>query len=178
MRLLSVSVSIFGPRKIVQQLFVHNKESEDGLCKELETNEFLQIFKETFVPWCLHGSNQSTSSRLELLLALLDDDCFYEQWRAVLSYAFSVDGSTIAVQSLEFDQITILTLLLENARKEITNRKAGDDTTTRPGTDPFHWHSELLESASVALACSSPLSGSAIPQFLWYVIPLYIIHYF
>ena len=173
MKLLSVSVSVFGPRKIVQQLFVHNKEPsgspDDWVDKGLEVNQFLQILNETLVPWCLCGTNRSTSARLDLLLTLLDDECFSEQWHSVISYAINAEGSETAPQSLELDQITMLALLLEKARNELTKRKAGDDSTHRPGADPVHWQCELLESTAVHLACSTLSFGDSVSQFLWYV---------
>lgn len=171
MKLLSVSISVFGARKIVQQLFVHNKEPsccpDDWVDKGLETNHFLQIFKETLVPWCLCGTVRSTSARLDLLLTLLDDECFSEQWHSVISYLINPEGSEPAPQSLELDQLSMLALLLEKARNELTKRKAGDDSMHRPGADPVHWQCELLESTAVALACSTLSCGDPISQFLW-----------
>lgn len=171
MKLLSVSVSVFGPRKIVQELYVHNKElsfsPDDRVDRMLEADEFMHIFKETFVPWCLHSRDRSTSARLELLLTLLDDECFSEQWRAVIMCALNVEDSGTASQSLESDQITILALLLETARNEITRRNASEDCRHWKGADPLYWYCDPLESAAVALACS-PLSTSS-SRFLWYV---------
>lgn len=172
-KLISAAVSVFGPRKIVQELFVHNKEHshipDNKVGRELVVAEFMQIFKTTFVPWCLCGSDQSTAARLDLLIALLDDECFSDQWQAVITYAINLEGSATASQFLEPDQIAMLALLLEKARNELNKRKAGEDSRHRPGADAGHWHCELLESTAVALACSPLSAGNSKYQFLWYV---------
>lgn len=169
-KLISAAVSVFGPRKIVQELFVHNKEHshipDNKVGRELVVAEFMQIFKTTFVPWCLCGSDQSTAARLDLLIALLDDECFSDQWQAVITYAINLEGSATASQFLEPDQITMLALLLEKARNELNKRKAGEDSRHRPGADAGHWHCELLESTAVALACSPLSAGNSKSQFL------------
>lgn len=159
MRLLSVAVSVFGPRKIVEQLFIQNKEcsysnSSGGVDRQLEADHFMQIFKETFVPWCMHVNNCSASARLDLLLALLEDEYFSEQWCAVITYAINPGCSGPAPQSLDSDHITMLAMLLEKARNKITERKVGEDSRHQQGTKPAHWHHELLDSAAVAIACS------------------------
>lgn len=163
-RLLSVSVSIFGPRKIVRELFI--TEDRD---KELEPGYFMQVFEETFVPWCLHGYNHSTSSRLDLLLALLDDECFYEQWRAVISYAANVKHSGSVPGFPDFNHKVVLAMLLEKARDEITKRKVGGHLIHRQGSHPDHWHYELLESIAVSTVCSFPPFGTFDGQLMWYV---------
>ncbi|KAL5580602.1 hypothetical protein UlMin_013044 [Ulmus minor] len=158
-KFLSVVVSVFGPRKIVKEL-VRNEglpcRSSNGGDIELEPIQFMKIFKETFVPWCLHGNDSSTSARLDLLLVLLDDECFSEQWHAVITYAINqeFEGSRIALQSLDSEWITMLAQLLEKARKEITKRKVGEDSSHWLGANPAQWHCELLESAAVAVASS------------------------
>ncbi|PON41842.1 Vacuolar protein sorting-associated protein [Parasponia andersonii] len=169
-KLLSVAVSVFGPRKIAQELFVHNKDlslsPDDRVDRALEADEFMQIFRDTFVPWCLHGSDHSTSARLDLLLALLDDECFSEQWRVVIMNAISLEDSGTAFESLESDQVTILALLVEKARNEITKRKAGEDCRHWKGADSSNWRSELLDSVAVTLAYSPLSYGASNSQFL------------
>ncbi|XP_024020214.1 E3 ubiquitin-protein ligase listerin isoform X1 [Morus notabilis] len=169
-KLLSTAVSVFGPREIVGELFVHNEEHshtpDDKVDGELVVDEFMQIFKTNFVPWCLRSCDQSTTARLDLLLTLLDNECFSDQWHAVITYAINLEGSGTAPQSLEPDQITMLALLLEKARNELTKRKAGEDSTHRPGADPAQWHCDLLESTALALVRSPLSAGNSNSQFL------------
>lgn len=129
----------------------------------------MQIFKTNFVPWCLRSCDQSTTARLDLLLTLLDNECFSDQWHAVITYAINLEGSGTSPQSLEPDQITMLALLLEKARNELTKRKAGEDSRHRPGADPAQWHCDLLESTALALVRSPLSAGNSNSQFLWYV---------
>lgn len=132
----------------------------------MEADQFLQIFKESFVPWCLHGNNCSASARLDLLLALLDDEYFSEQWCAVITYAIKPEGSGPEPQSQDYDHITLLAMLLEKARNEITQRKVAEDSIHQLGTNPAHWHLELLDSAAVAIACSPLPFRTSNAQFL------------
>uniref|UniRef100_A0A803PV39 E3 ubiquitin-protein ligase listerin n=1 Tax=Cannabis sativa TaxID=3483 RepID=A0A803PV39_CANSA len=169
-KLLSVAVSVFGPRQIVQELFVHNKEHsfspDDRVDRSLEADKFIQIFKDTFVPWCLHSHDRSTSARLDLLLSLLDKECFSEQWCAAIMYAINLEDSGTSSESLDSDQITILALLLEKARHGITKLKKDEDCRHWIAAEPEHWHSEPLESFTVALACSPLSYGTCNSRFL------------
>jgi hypothetical protein len=173
-RLLSVAVSVFGPRKILQELFVHDKGHSssylsDGRDKQLKEEQFIQMFSEIFVPWCLHGDDCSTSARLDLLLSLLDDECFSEQWASVITYAIDLEHSGAVPDYRASDQIAVLAVLLEKARDKITMRKAGEDFCSRKGAKPDHWHHEHLELAALAIARSLPPFRSSDAQFLWYV---------
>ncbi|CAL8160412.1 unnamed protein product [Prunus armeniaca] len=170
-KILSVAVSVFGSRKIVQQLLIqHNlsscSHSTDGGDKEIEADLFMQMFKESIVPWCLRGNSCSLSARLDMLLALLDDEYFFEQWDTVIRYATNLEHSGSATSSLDSDRITILAMLLEKARDKIANRKEGDISMGNPD----HWHHELLESAAVAVACSPPAFGTSNSQFVCTVV--------
>ncbi|XP_062086702.1 E3 ubiquitin-protein ligase listerin isoform X2 [Humulus lupulus] len=169
-KLLSVAVSVFGPRQIVQELFVHNKEHsfspDDRVDRMLEAGKFIQIFKDYFVPWCLHGYDRSTSARLDLLLALLDNECFSEQWSAVIMYAINLEDSRTSFEPIDSDQITILALLLEKARHEITKWKKNEDCRHWIAAEQEHWHSEPLESIAIALACSPLTYGTSNSRFL------------
>ncbi|KDP32598.1 hypothetical protein JCGZ_13148 [Jatropha curcas] len=167
LRLLSVAVSLFGPRKIVKELFFYNEGHcsfplSDDNEKELEPEYFMQVFKETFVPWCFVGCDSSSNARIDLLLAFLDDEHFSEQWTAILSYAISQAKSITELGSLKSDYLSLLTMFLEKARIEITNSKVGQASKHRQWSNPGDWHHELLESAVVAVASSSvPLRASA-----------------
>ncbi|XP_050367875.1 E3 ubiquitin-protein ligase listerin isoform X2 [Argentina anserina] len=166
-KILAVAVSVFGPHKIVQEL-IHNTSPHQG-DTALEDNTFLQMFKETFVPWCLTGNSISLSARLDLLLALLDDEYFSEQWDSVIRYATIREHSGSAPCSLDCDWITILAMLVEKARDKITKAKVGLSICTKMG-NPDYWHHELLESTAVAVAQSSPPFGASSPQFLCSVV--------
>ncbi|XP_024158804.1 E3 ubiquitin-protein ligase listerin isoform X2 [Rosa chinensis] len=172
-KILAVAVSVFGPHKIVHELLIHNTSphsySPDEGDRALEEDRFLQMFNGTFVPWCLSGNSYSLSARLDLLLALLDDEYFSEQWDSVIRYATNLEHSGSAPCSLDSDRITILAMLLQKVRNGITNTKVGVSISTKMG-NPDHWHHELLESTAVAVARSSPPLGASNSQFLCTVV--------
>nr|XP_027187689.1 E3 ubiquitin-protein ligase listerin isoform X2 [Cicer arietinum] len=170
-KLLSIAVSIFGPQKIVQEVFNHNRKhctselSYDG-DDVSEAEDFLQIFKNIFVPWCLQSNNGSTNARLDLLLTLLDDDYFSEQWSFIVNYVISQSYSGCPAGLIDSDQAAMLAMLLEKARDESTKRKAGDDSNYRPGTNAEDWHHECLESYAIAASRSLPPYSTAHVQFI------------
>ncbi|EEF44675.1 conserved hypothetical protein [Ricinus communis] len=172
LRLLSVAVSLFGPRKIVRELFLGNEGSQcssslyDDRDKELEPEYFMQVFRETFILWCLAGCNSSSSARLDLLLALLNDESFPEQWSAVISYAISQGGTRTEPVSLESNYLPLLAMLLEKARVEIAKRKVRDDSHHPHWLNLGDWHHELLESAVVAVARSCFTYRASAAQFV------------
>lgn len=170
-RLLSVAVSVFGPRKILQEIFIHDKglssscptnDRDEGLKKE----QFMQIFSEIFVPWCLHGDNCSTNARIDLLLALLDDEYFPEQWASVVTYAIDLEQSEAVLDYQGPDRKALLVLLLEKARDRIKMRKTGEDLHRQKGAKPDDWHHEHLELAALSIARSIPPFRSSDAQFL------------
>ncbi|KAK2652877.1 hypothetical protein Ddye_012733 [Dipteronia dyeriana] len=168
-RLLTVSIHVFGPRKIVQELFADNEECcysshSSDRDSDLDSRFFMQVFKETFVPWCLHEYNYPTSARLDLLLTLLDNEYFRDQLCAVISFATNSKYS--GPGSLDADRIVILAMLLEKAREKITMRKVGEHSSHQPGSLPDHWHHELLESTAVAISCSFPPFGVSDSRFI------------
>ncbi|KAJ0075996.1 hypothetical protein Patl1_35096 [Pistacia atlantica] len=170
-RLLSVSITVFGAQKIVRELFIENEDGtsdvlSDDKDRELDPGHFTQVFKEIFVPWCLHDYNYSTSVRLDLLLTLLDDECFHDQWHAVISYAANSKHFGSGAGSVDSNSLIVLAMLLEKARDEITNRKVGNHSSRWQGSQPDHWHHELLESISVAIACSLPPFGTSDTRFM------------
>ncbi|CAK7351987.1 unnamed protein product [Dovyalis caffra] len=158
-RLLSVAVSLFGPQKIVQELCIYSEADSscsvlDDRDRELEPELFMQAFKGTFVPWCLLEYNSSTSARLDLLLALLNDECFSEQWQMIISYVINQEKSESEPGLLEAHCLVLLAMLLEKARAEITRRKMNNDFNHQLWSKPDEWHHELLESVAVAVARS------------------------
>ncbi|XP_028768908.1 E3 ubiquitin-protein ligase listerin [Neltuma alba] len=170
-RLLSVAISIFGPQKMVQEIFIRNREHSlsqllhDG-DKKLDAGDFMEIFKEIFVPWCLQGNNCSTDARLDLLLTLLDDEYFSEQWSFIVNYATSQNYSGCSPALLDVDCAAILAMLLEKARVEITKRKETEDSGDRRGTNTDLCHHERLESAAIAVSHSLPPFNNAHVQFV------------
>ncbi|KAJ9556872.1 hypothetical protein OSB04_011486, partial [Centaurea solstitialis] len=78
-KFMVVVVSTFGPRKVVQEI-VREQNEASGQTEEknsdMSLKQFLLYFKEIIVPWCLQIGSCSTLARLDLLLALLDDECF------------------------------------------------------------------------------------------------------
>jgi len=173
-RLLSVAISIFGPQMIVQEVFIKNKGhyssqvSYDGN-KVGEAEDFMQIFKNIFVPWCLQSNSCSTSARLDLLLALLDDEYFSEQWSFIVNYVIGQGYSDFEPRLPDADHAAIMAMLLEKARDESMKRKAKDDSSHSPGTNAEDWHHEYLESSAIAVCQSLPPLNNSHVQFVWYV---------
>ncbi|GAU13221.1 hypothetical protein TSUD_245910 [Trifolium subterraneum] len=170
-KLLSVAVSIFGPQKIVQEVFNQKRghctsQLSYGGDELLEAEDFLQIFKNTFVPWCLQPNSFSTNARLDLLLALLDDEHFSDQWSFIVNYVISQNNSGCPAGLVNPDQAAMLAMLLEKARDESMKRKARDGSTYRPGTNAEDWHHECLESCAIAVSHSLPPHSTSHVQFI------------
>ncbi|XVE58949.1 hypothetical protein DITRI_Ditri05aG0004100 [Diplodiscus trichospermus] len=169
-RLLSISVSIFGARTVLNEIFSDNNELScgppHGKDREMKLEYFLQVYKETFVPWFLHGHNCGTSARLDLLLALLDDECFSEQWHAAITYVINLVNSKVGSGSMDSNHLAVLAMLFEKVRTEIRRRKGGEDSFLRLGSLPDHWHHELLEASAVSVASSLPPFGTSDAQFV------------
>ncbi|XP_042478735.1 E3 ubiquitin-protein ligase listerin [Macadamia integrifolia] len=162
-RLLSVMASIFGPQELVSQLFVSETRdssihlSGDG-DHESRTKQFLQVFKEDIIPWCLRRNNHSMSACLDLLLALLDNECFVEQWSSILTYTTKLENPSPVPGSMDFDHVAVLAMLMEKIRKEIImrKRKVEPESYIWQGSDLEQWNHKLLDSAAVSVACCSP----------------------
>ncbi|KAK7385599.1 hypothetical protein VNO78_31325 [Psophocarpus tetragonolobus] len=170
-RLLSVAVSIFGPRMIVQEVFIKNRGhyssqvSYDG-DKVGEAEDFMQIFKNIFVPWCMQPNTCSTSARLDLLLALLDDEYFSEQWSFIINYVIGQSYSEFPPGLLDANHAATLAIILEKARDESMKRKVKDDSRHRQGCDAEDWHHEFLESSAIAVSQSLPPFSPSHVQFI------------
>ncbi|KAK8683673.1 hypothetical protein V6N13_039726 [Hibiscus sabdariffa] len=169
-RLLSTSVSIFGARKVLPMVFPSSNAPFSGPpCDnegEMKLEYFLQVYKETFLPWCLCEHNCTTSARLDLLLALLDDECSSKQWHAIITYAIDLVNFKIGSGSTDSNHLAVLAMLFEKARNEIRKRKVGDDSFHPLGSLPDHWHHELLEATAVSVASSVPPFGTSDARFL------------
>ena len=170
MRLASVAVSVFGPRMIIRELvcgdYAAFSSLSDCMERELESEQFLQLYKEIFVPWCLQGNGSSTSARLDLLLALLDNECFPEQWDIIITYA--TDLELCGLGTSDPNNILVLAMLMEKARMEICKRKVGVDLVHQQGSHADHWHHELLDSSAISTACSNPSFRSSDARFIRY----------
>ena len=173
MRLFSVAVSVFGPRKIIQELICNKALSFGHLShdggEKLGQEDFLQVFKELFTPWCLLGHDSSISAQLDLLLALFEDESFAEQWCMVITYATKLECCGAKPGSLDSNQIAVLAILMEKAREKLKKRKVGVDFNHHQGCQPDHWHHELLDLAAVSVACSLPPYGTSDSRFIRYV---------
>ncbi|CAJ1970731.1 unnamed protein product [Sphenostylis stenocarpa] len=171
-RLLSVAISIFGPQMIVQEVFMKNKGHytsqvpNDG-DETQEIEDFMQIFKNTFVPWCLQSNSCSTSARLDLLLALLDDEYFSEQWSFIVNYVIGQSNSEFQPRLLDADHAATLAMLLEKAREQNMKRKVKDDSSQRrQGSNAEDWHHQYLESSAIAVSQSLPPFSTSHVQFI------------
>lgn len=161
---LEVAVSIFGPRQIIQELVwvesANDGRSSDDSKRGLDSDQFLQTFGEFFVPWCLQEYDSLTSARLDLLMVLLDNNCFSQQWNMILTYARNAHDS---------NHISVLVLLVEKIRELSRKRKVGLDSNHRQGSLPGDWQHELLDSIAVSVVRSYPPFGASDARFLWYV---------
>ncbi|XP_043725325.1 E3 ubiquitin-protein ligase listerin isoform X2 [Telopea speciosissima] len=172
-RLLSIMASIFGPQEVGSQLFVSETRdssihlSGDG-DHESRTKHFLQVFKEDVVPWCLRRNNRSMSACLDLLLALLDNECFVEQWSSILTYATKLENPSPVPGPVDFDHVAVLAMLMEKIRKEISKRKrkVEPESNIWQGSDLERWKHKLLDSAAVSVACCSPPFTTSYACFL------------
>ncbi|KAJ0978328.1 hypothetical protein J5N97_013802 [Dioscorea zingiberensis] len=164
-KLLSTLVKIFGPTTIVSYLNVHHGEQEinrstnEGDTKT-KSAAFLHIFRNEFVPWCLKGQKRSCSSKLDLLIDLIQAEYFSDQWCSVIGYATQrenwsvVDTKTSSI----YNDIEILAILIEKVRERIDNNNLGIEEKTVFLSQ--HWQHKLLDKAAVFVACHSPLNSS------------------
>ncbi|KAK1272073.1 E3 ubiquitin-protein ligase listerin [Acorus gramineus] len=171
-RILYILVTMFGPRTTVSQIFKKNEwdcinhvtVSED---KNLEAQQFLQVYETHFVPWCFHGSNSSSSSRLDLLLALFEDELFSEQWSCIIKYISKLDQTSgIETETSCINHICFLAMLMEKVKGKIKNRNLGTETFLRNGSLPEHWHDKILDLVAVSVVRSAPPSSISHTRFL------------
>eukprot|EP00268_Persea_americana_P004589 TRINITY_DN11476_c0_g1_i2.p1 TRINITY_DN11476_c0_g1~~TRINITY_DN11476_c0_g1_i2.p1 ORF type:complete len:1845 (-),score=356.21 TRINITY_DN11476_c0_g1_i2:119-5653(-) len=171
MRLLAVVAEIFGPQTIVSKFFVSGKEHPncdfvDG-DNELKSKLFLQVFKDDVIPCCLHGNYLSSSSCIDLLLALLDNELFLEQWDSIISYATQLEGcSTTEAGYSDIGRVGMLAMLMEKVRIRIENKKLGICSNNFWGSPPECWNHDLLNSAAISIVCRSPPFHASHIRFL------------
>ncbi|KAL0735081.1 hypothetical protein Bca4012_011291 [Brassica carinata] len=162
-KLLSVSVSMFGPRKIVPALTGGIKTStllSDDEGSDMSSEKFIKVFREIFIPWCMDGHNTSTAAKQDLLLSLLDDECFTQQWSDVVSYVFDQQHQGFN------NNLVSMEMLLEKARDEISKRSSGLELNKSIGSRPDDWHHSLIESTAISLVHSSSMTTTSTAQFL------------
>ncbi|XP_075088640.1 E3 ubiquitin-protein ligase listerin-like [Nicotiana tabacum] len=139
-RFMVAAISIFGPRKIIQEIF----------CIEPEAKQFLHVFKEIFIPWCLQANSPTTSMRLDLLLSLLDDECFAEQWASIVTHATNLEELKSGNRVVDSDCLSLLAMLVEKAREQTSIR----GTFQVPYA--ARWHHQLLDSTAISVARAFP----------------------
>lgn len=144
-RFMVAAVSIFSPRKIIQEIF----------CIEPEGRQFLHVFKETFIPWCLQANSPTTSMRLDLLLSLLDDECLAEQWDSIIMHATKLEELKSADGIVNSDCLSLLAMLIEKAIIKISNG------TTMQVPYAVHWHHHLLDFAAISVVRGFPPFGTS-----------------
>ncbi|KAL3530952.1 hypothetical protein ACH5RR_010274 [Cinchona calisaya] len=141
-RFMMTAVYIFGPRKIIQELV--------GI--ESGTEQFLQAFNEIFIPWCLQNCSPSIGAKLDFLLALIDSECFSEQWNSIITFTTYLEDST--------SKIPVLAMLMEKAREK--TRKAN----CLQGSQTEDWRHEFLDVAAVSVVNANPPFGTYDARFL------------
>lgn len=146
--LVLVAVSIFGSREIVHELM--------GV--ELGTEQFLQYFNKVIIPWCLNKFSPSTDVRLDLLLALLDDECFSEQWDAIVTYLVNLKDVDTSPSIMNMNRN--FAVLMEKVRDRTTKIIHKSDSCE------IDWHHELLDTLVVSVVCSVPLFEHSSTRFL------------
>lgn len=169
-RFLSAAVRVFGARYVVHTLTRFHKRDfcSDEQDNALDSEQFLHIFNERLVPWCLGKSDSCTAARIDLLLTLLDDECFPEQWSSILSYAVRLECSGVGPGSLDPNCVGVLSILLQKARGEITVRKWKRSNYYQDSYAEC-WHHKLLDSAAVAAISSHPPFQKSTAEFVLYV---------
>ncbi|KAL0370829.1 UNVERIFIED_CONTAM: E3 ubiquitin-protein ligase listerin [Sesamum angustifolium] len=153
-RLIVVAVTVFGPRKIIQEL----------MCTGVGTRQFLQSFTDIIIPWCLKSFTPSTATRLDLLLALLDDECFSQQWNAIITYLVNRKKVGFNPGTVNGDQISVLAILMEKVRER--TRKS----ISRSGSCERNWQHELLDLVAIDVVKASPPFGNSDARFLCAVV--------
>lgn len=147
---MGTTAYIFGPRKIIQELVGIDSGRE----------HFLQAFNEIFVPLCLEKCSPSTGPKLDLLIALIDNECFPEQWNIIVTHATYPEEGTLRNSD---SKVLVLAVLMEKARERIRKMKC------LKGSRPEDWQHESLDIAAASIINSSPPFGTSEARFLRYV---------
>ncbi|KAK9697380.1 hypothetical protein RND81_08G034200 [Saponaria officinalis] len=149
---------MLGPQHTMQRIISSEDTSIDAGGNvtggvDREPNDFLNVFKRTFVHWCFSGNESSVDARLNVLLALLHDECFSEQWDIIISYAANSEKSHIGRLATLIQKARGLTRpkskLKDNKKFEISS-----------------WQHEKLDSVAVSVMLSSPKSLNSGVKFM------------
>ncbi|XP_042375338.1 E3 ubiquitin-protein ligase listerin-like isoform X1 [Zingiber officinale] len=142
-KLLSILVEIFGPDQIFSEF-----DSPNAMDIETKTKHFFHTFNNDFIPWCLEGVGSFGNLKLDFLLDLFQDDYFFQQWCAVITYC--VDDTKFTETSDNISNIQVLAILIGKVRERIRSKKLG--RLRKFGLSPEHWHHDLLNSSAISFA--------------------------
>ncbi|MQL94710.1 hypothetical protein Taro_027371, partial [Colocasia esculenta] len=162
-KLLHRMVDIFGPRTMVSYLFVSSKHCGNVISfegdDEAMTKSFLLGFEKDFVPWCLEEHVCSSSSRLDLLIALLDDELFPAQWSLIITHARKLQEHPAS------NHVLVLAMLMEKVREKMVNKNLRIKYQDK-GDCVGLWQHDFLDSAAVRVACRAPLFSESDVRFI------------
>ncbi|KAK1632618.1 hypothetical protein QYE76_006933 [Lolium multiflorum] len=151
-KLLLVLVEIFGP----VPLFLKSSEIKDD---KSYVEPYLSLFNADFVPWCLDGKYSTCSSKIDLLLSLIQEECFFDQWRLIIKHTRAKQKQSVDHKiSHTKDQFELLTVILQKVRERIAGGKLKN--LQRSGSLPEHWRHDLLDSVAVSVFCDLPATDS------------------
>uniref|UniRef100_A0A0E0EXA0 E3 ubiquitin-protein ligase listerin n=1 Tax=Oryza meridionalis TaxID=40149 RepID=A0A0E0EXA0_9ORYZ len=150
-KLLSVLVEIFRP----VPLFLKNSQKES----EESVQGYLDVFNGDFVPWCLDRKYSTCSSKIDLLLSLIIDECFFDQWCTIIKYTSAKQKHPVDNKNSHVDdQFELLALILQKVRERIAGGKLRN--LQKNGSLPEHWQHDLLDSAAESVFCDLPATDS------------------
>ncbi|XP_072959491.1 E3 ubiquitin-protein ligase listerin [Typha angustifolia] len=157
--LLSVLAEIFGPVTIFSYIETNDNKEKFNM------DDFLQTFNNDLVPWCLDGNNHTSNSKLDLLISLIQEEYFFEQWCSIITYAtkHQIYSESDIQTSDRFDKLELLALLLEKVTDRIVSKKVGN--LQKNGSLPEHWRHDMLDSAAIYITRHFPSRGCS-AQFL------------
>lgn len=158
-KLLSVLIGNFGPVTVLSHIHVCNKERCLSLINkddDLIARQFLQAFRDDFVPWCLLHHTSSSSAKLDLLLSLIQNEYLSVQWSAIITHFAKLDKCRRAdTGNLDHvDNLQSFAMLFEKLREKV--RLMMMENVHSVGALPEHWHHELLDSSAVSIVYEAP----------------------
>ena len=117
---------------------------------------FLDIFKDDFIPFCMENSSLSGNSRLDLLISLFEKEIVSEQWLLIMVYAERKH------KDAGNDYLCVLAMLMGKIRE-----KVGSKTLRFVDLDEKCWHHNFLNSVAVSTASQSVSFDRYEVSFLW-----------
>ncbi|KAL0910784.1 hypothetical protein M5K25_018871 [Dendrobium thyrsiflorum] len=169
-RLLSILIGIFGPVTVLSHIHACNKErcsfSLTSKGDDFIAQQFLQTFRDDFVPWCLLNQTSSSSAKLDLLLSLIQDEYLSDQWSTIISHFTKLDKCYRADTGILYhvDNLQSFAMLFEKLREKVNLMIT--ENVHRVGVLPEHWHHELLDSFAISIVCEVPCYCLSHAQFL------------